>query len=64
MMTPKRNSYVHFELSNTRVKMYGKRTKIDEIRESATNDTSFDISRINAVIAFKFLEHVYHIIDH
>ena len=57
-MKPKRNSYVHFALSNTRLKMYGKGTKIDEIRESATIDTSFDISRINVVIAFKFLEHM------
>ena len=57
-MTLKRNSDVHFPLSNTRLKMYGKGTKIDEIRESATNDTSFDISRINIVIVFKFLEHM------
>ena len=58
----KRNSCVYFALSNTRLKMYGKGTKIDEIRESATIDTSFNISRLNVAIAFKFLEHVKHII--
>ena len=59
-MTPKRNSYryVHFALRNTRLKMYGKGTKIGEIRESATIDTSFNISRLNVIIAFKFSEHV------
>ena len=30
----------------------------DEIRESATYDKSFDISRLNVVTAFKFLEHM------
>ena len=43
--------------------MYGKGTKIDEILESATIDTSFNISRLNVAIAFKFSEHVYNIID-
>ena len=55
-MTPIRNSHVHFALGYTRLKMYGKGTKIDEIRESATIDTSFDISRLIVVIAFKFSE--------
>ncbi len=53
-MTPKRNSCLYFALSNTRLKMYGKGTKIDEIRVSATIPTSFDISRLNVVIAFRF----------
>ena len=57
-MTPIRNSYVHFALGYTRLKMYGKGTKIDEIRESATIDTPFDISRLIVVFAFKFSEHV------
>ena len=43
--------------------MYGKGTKMNEIRESATIETSFDISRLNVVIAFKFLEHVWHTMD-
>ena len=55
-MTPIRNSYVHFALGYTRLKMYGKGTKIDEIREKTTIDTSFDISRLTIVIALKFLE--------
>ena len=55
-MTPIRNSRVHFALGYTRVKMYGKGTKIDKIRERTTIDTSFDISRLDVVIAFKFLE--------
>ena len=62
-MTPIRNSYVHFALGYTRLKMYGKGTKIDEILESVIIDTSFNISRLNVVIAFKFSEHVKHIID-
>ena len=57
-MTPKRNSYVHFALGNTRLKMYGKGTKIDKILESVIIDTSFNISRLNVVIAFNFSEHV------
>ena len=57
-MTPKWNLCVRFALSNTRLKMYGRWTKIDEIRESATIDVSIDISRPNTIIAFKFLEHV------
>ena len=57
-MTPKENLCVHFALGYTRLKMYGKGTKIDEIRERTTIDTSFDISRLNVFIAFKFLEHV------
>jgi len=36
--------------------MYGKGTKIDEIRERTTIDTSFDISQLNVVIALKILE--------
>ena len=50
--------------SNTHLKMYGKGTKIDEIRESATIDTSFDISRFIVVIAYIFLEHMWHTIDY
>ena len=38
--------------------MYEKGTKIDENRESATIDTSFNITRLKVVIAFKFLEHL------
>ena len=45
-MTPKRNSCIHFAFGNTRLKMYGKGTKIDEIRERTTIDTSFDIFKI------------------
>ena len=55
-MTPIRNSYVHFALGYTRLKMYGKGTKIDEIRERTTIDTSFDISQLNVVIVLKNLE--------
>ena len=55
-MTPIRNLYVHFAFGYTRLKMYGKGTKIDEIRERTTIDTSFDISRLNVVIASNFLE--------
>ena len=62
-MTPIRNSYVHFALGYTRLKMYGKGTKIDEILESVIIDISFNISRLNVVIAFRFLEHMSHIID-
>ena len=51
-------------LSNTHLKMYGKDTKIDEIRESAEIDTSFHISRVIVVIALGFLEHVCHITDY
>ena len=58
MLTPRRNSCVYFVLSNTRLTMYGKGTKIDEIRESATIETSFDISRLKVVIAFRFSEHM------
>ncbi len=58
MMTPIRNSCVYFALNNTRLKMYGKGTKMNEIRESATIETSFDISRLNVVIALKISEHV------
>ena len=57
-ITPKRNSYVHFALGYTRLKMYGKGTKIDEILESVISDTSFNISRLIVVIAFQFLEHM------
>ena len=42
-MTPKLNSQVYFVLGYTRLKMYGKGTKIDEIQESATIDTYFYI---------------------
>ena len=55
-MTPKRDSCLHFALGYTRLKMYGKGTKIDEIRERTTIDKSFDISQLNVVIALKFLE--------
>ena len=58
MMTPKRNSCVSFALSYTHLKMYGKGTKIDEFREITTIATSFDISQLNLVIAFRFSEHV------
>ena len=44
--------------------MYGKGTKIDEIRESTTTDTSFDISQVIVVIALIFLEHMWHTIDY
>ena len=54
-MTPKQNSCVHYALGYTRLKMYGKGTKIDEIRERTTIDTFFNISRLDVVIAFKFL---------
>ena len=64
MMTPKRNSCVTLAFSNTHLKMYGKGTKIDEIRESTTIDTSFDISRVIVVIALRFLEHMWHTIDY
>ena len=55
-MTLKQNPYVHLILGHTRLKMYGKGTKIDEIRERTTIDTSFDISRLNVVIALPFSE--------
>ena len=64
MMTPKRNSCVTLAFSNTHLKMYGKGTKIDEIRESTTIDASFDNSRVIVVIALRFLEHVWHTIDY
>ena len=64
MMTPIRNSCVTLAFSNTHLKMYGKGTKIDEIRESTTIDTSFDISRVIVVIALRFLEHMWHTIDY
>ena len=54
-MTPKRNSCVRFAWGYTRLKMYGKGTKIDEIRDRTTIDTSFDISQFNVVIALTFL---------
>ena len=53
-MTPNQNSCVYFALGYTRLKMYGKGTKIDEIRESATIDVSIDISWPNLNIAFNF----------
>ena len=53
-MTPKRNSCVNFAFGYTRLKMYGKGTKIDEIRERTTIDKSFDISQLNVVIALIF----------
>ena len=52
------NLSFRFALSNTRLKMYGRGTKIDEIRESATIDTCFDISRLDLVIDINSLEHV------
>ena len=64
MMTPKRNSCVTLAFSNTHLKMYGKGTKTDEIRESTTIDASFDISRVIVVIAFIFLEHMWHTIEY
>ena len=64
MMTPKRNSCVTLAFSNTHLKMYGNGTKIDEIRESTTIDTSFDISRVIVLIALIFLEHMWHTIDY
>ena len=64
MMTPKRNSCVTLAFSNTHLKMYGKGTKIDEIRESTTIDASFDISRVIVVIALRFLEHMWNTIDY
>ena len=42
------------------LKVYGKGTKIDGIRETATIAISFDISRFNVVISFKFSEHGRH----
>ena len=64
MMTLKRNSCVTLAFSKTHLKMYGKGTKIDEIRESTTIDASFDISRVIVVIALTFLEHMWHTIDY
>ena len=64
MITPKRNECVSFALCNTHLKMYGKGTKIDKIRESTTIDASFDISRVIVVIALRFLEHMWHTIDY
>ena len=64
MMTSKRNSCVSFALSYTHLKMYGKGIKMDEFREIATIATSFDISRLNVVIAFRFSEHLWHTLDH
>ena len=58
MIIPKRNGCVSFALSNTHLKIYGKRAGVDEIRESTTIVVSIDISRPNVIIAFKFLEHV------
>ena len=63
MITPKRNECVSFALSNTHLKVYGKGTKVDGIREIATITTSVDISRLNVVIAFRFSEHVWHTLD-
>ena len=64
MITPKRNECVSFALCNTHLKMYGKGTKIDEIRESTTIDASFDISRVIVVIAVRFSEHMWYTIDY
>ena len=64
MMTLKRNSCVALAFSKIHLKMYGKGTKIDEIRESTTIDASFDISRVIVVIALRFLEHMWHTIDY
>ena len=57
-LTPKPNSCVTLVFSNTRLKMYGIGTKIDEILESTAIDASFDISRVIVVIALRFLEHI------
>ena len=40
------------------LKVYGKGTKINEFREIATIAISFDISQLNVIIAFRFLDHV------
>ena len=64
MMTPKRNSCNTLAFSYTHLKMYGKGTKIDEIRESTTIDASFDISRVIVVIALRFSEHIWYTIDY
>ena len=64
MMTTKRNSCVTLAFSKTHLKMYGKGTKIDEIRESTTIDASFDISRVIVVIGLRFLDHMWYTIDY
>ena len=64
MMTLKRNSCVTLAFSKTHLKMYGKGTKIDEIRESTTIDASFDFSRVIVVIALRFLDNIWHTIDY
>ena len=64
MMTLKRNSCITLAFGNINLKMYGKSTKIDEIRESTTIDASFDFSRVIVVIALRFLEHMWHTIDY
>ena len=46
IMTPQQNVCAHFAMSNTHLIMYGRGTKIDEIRENATIDASFGISRL------------------
>ncbi len=64
MITPKRISCVTLAFSITHLKMYGKGTKIDEIREFTMIDTSFDISRVIVEIALRFLEHMWYTIDY
>ena len=64
IVTPNRNSCVALAFSKTHLKMYGKGTKIDEIRESTTIDASFDISRVIVVIALGFSEHMWYTIDY
>ena len=54
----------HWLYDDTKTKMYGKGTKIDEIPESTTIDTSFDISRVIVVIVLIFIEHTWHTIDY
>ena len=54
MMIQKRYVCANFALSNTHLKMYGKGTHIDKVRECASIDTSFEIWGLNLVIAFRF----------
>ena len=54
MMIQKRYVCAKFALSNTHLKMYGKGTHIDKVRECASIDTSFEIWGLNLVIAFRF----------
>ena len=57
-MTPKRNSCVHFSFGYTRLKMYGKGTKIDEIRDHwyifwyLTTQFSYCFKKFRACVAY------------